>query len=372
MNDDLIALIEQSLGGDFTRLASEFLGENQGVTQAALAVLLPAVFGGIARRGATPEGASSLLSLVYGADLDIDALEDLPALFSDGGAGAGEMMRAGGGTLVDELFGDEGRAVTSALVSASGVKSESATTLVAFIVPLSLTLLKKFARHNHLHADSLCAVLTEQASRLTQAFDLSASVAPGDPSRRVNAQRSQGRATGTHHRHHAHNGASHHKSDDRFAQARWMPLVIAAALVFMVWNLLTETPVETPLPEDLVAQEPESEPEDEAAMTLLPARIYFDSGSATMDADGENTIAVVAKMINRSGLPIAVTGYIEQSGDSARDEELTSHRVHAVVEALRDEGVLESAIAVEPPVVMEGGINENSDAEARRVVISLQ
>jgi hypothetical protein len=73
MNDNLLALVQQALGGDFSRLASQFLGESQGSTQSALGLLLPAVLGVVARKGASPQGATSLMSLINGANVDTGA-----------------------------------------------------------------------------------------------------------------------------------------------------------------------------------------------------------------------------------------------------------------------------------------------------------
>jgi hypothetical protein len=54
MNANLLSLAQDALGGDFSKLAGQFLGESQGATQTALSSLLPAVIGGIAQKGATP------------------------------------------------------------------------------------------------------------------------------------------------------------------------------------------------------------------------------------------------------------------------------------------------------------------------------
>lgn len=53
MNVNLLSLAKDALGGDFPKLAGQFLGESQGATQSALSLLLPAVVGVIAKKGAT-------------------------------------------------------------------------------------------------------------------------------------------------------------------------------------------------------------------------------------------------------------------------------------------------------------------------------
>ena len=67
----------------------------------------------------------------------------------------------------------------------------------------------------------------------------------------------------------------------------------------------------------------------------LPAKVYFDVGAATIGVDGGSTIAEVARIINRDGLRVAVTGYTDRSGDIAMNEELAKNRASAVVDALK-------------------------------------
>ena len=51
MNANLLSLAQEAMGGDFSRLAGQFLGESPGATQSALGLLMPAVLGTSRRRG---------------------------------------------------------------------------------------------------------------------------------------------------------------------------------------------------------------------------------------------------------------------------------------------------------------------------------
>jgi OOP family OmpA-OmpF porin len=372
MNDNLLALIQQFLGGDFSGNISEFLGESQGSTQSALGLLLPVVLGGIAQKGATPQGASSLLSLLNGADLDVGAIGDPAGLFGGGGAGANAMMKSGGGDLVTALFGDKGGALSNALASSSGVKGGSATNLLAVVVPLILAFLKKFIGAKGLNASSLSSLLAAQGPHLKNSLDSRLTTALGFPD--ANAllgslgSHVSGKAAGAL----AGSSAVVAKATDKSGQARWLPWVIAAALLFMLWNLFYGKPTEIPQPDIAETTAPVFEPEPAALSAALPARIYFDVGAAAVSADGYSTIAAVAGMINRDGLNVAVTGYTDQSGDLAMNEKLAKDRVLAVVDALKSEGVPDSAIRMQPPMFVEVGASEGTDAEARRVDIDVQ
>jgi len=58
MTPNLLSLAQEALGGDFSKLAGQFLGESPGSIQSAMSALLPAVLGSVAQKGATPQGAS--------------------------------------------------------------------------------------------------------------------------------------------------------------------------------------------------------------------------------------------------------------------------------------------------------------------------
>jgi Bacterial protein of unknown function (DUF937) len=113
VNANLLTLAQQALGGDFSKLVGQFLGESQGATQSALTSLLPAVLGSIAQKGATPQGASGLMSLINGANLDVSSLGNLAGLFG-GGSGMNALLKAGTSSLVPALFGAKSGAVVRA------------------------------------------------------------------------------------------------------------------------------------------------------------------------------------------------------------------------------------------------------------------
>ena len=115
MNANLLTLAQEAMGGDFSKLAGQFLGETPGATQSAMTSLLPAVLGVIAQKGATAGGASSLMSLISGANLDVSSLGNIAGLFGAGGAGINGLLKAGTSSLVPALFGDKSGALICVL-----------------------------------------------------------------------------------------------------------------------------------------------------------------------------------------------------------------------------------------------------------------
>jgi len=89
MNANLLSLAQTALGDDFSRQAAQFLGESPAGTQLAVSSLLPVVLGTIAHKGATSQGASGLMSLIGGANLDTSSLGNVAGLLGSGSAGMG-------------------------------------------------------------------------------------------------------------------------------------------------------------------------------------------------------------------------------------------------------------------------------------------
>ncbi len=145
---------------------------------------------------------------------------------------------------------------------------------------------------------------------------------------------------------------------------RLWPWVIGAVILALLWWLLSpKAPVSVPAPQAVVPAP--SAP----AMAGLPAKVYFDTGSATVGADGANVIAAAANVIKKDGLKVAITGYTDKTGDPAKNEELAKSRALAVRDALKAAGVPETNVEMKPPLFVEGGAATN-DADARRVEIS--
>jgi outer membrane protein OmpA-like peptidoglycan-associated protein len=379
MNTNLLQLAQQALGGDFARLASQFLGESESTTMSAMGGLLPAVLGGIAQKGATPDGAASLLSLINGANLDTAALGNVAGLFGGGGAGANALMKAGTASLVPALFGDKSSGLVSALASMSGVKSSSATNLLAMIVPLVLAFLKKFIGEKGLNASSLSSLLSGQGqylqgsldSRLTSALGFASPAAflgslggqAVDLSKRAGAAVAGSAGA-------AATAASAAVTQTRSGLMRWVPWLIAAAVLFFLWQWFAgkQAPAPAPAPTPKAAA---PAPAPAPAMAGFPAKVYFETGAATIGAEGNATVNAIADAIKKDNLKVGITGYTDKTGDVARNEELAKSRALAVRDALKAAGVPEASLELRPPMFVETGAG-GSDAEARRVEISRQ
>ena len=384
MSTNLLSLAQEAMGGDFSKLAGVFLGESQGATQSALGSLLPAVLGTVAQKGASAQGASGLMSLINGANLDVSSLGNIAGLFGGGGGGANTLLKAGTSSLVPALFGDKGGALVNALSSASGIKSSSATSLVALVVPLILTVLKKFIGDKGLNASSLSSLLAGQGPNLQGALDSRITGALGFPSasaflgglgsqaadtaRRAGAAVAGG-ASATAHA--AANTAAAATTATKSGLMRWLPWLIGLALIWLLWNMFMSNPA-TPPAATAPAVKPAAAP---AAPTPVaagyPFKVYFDTGLAAIGPVSNATIAAAAEAIKKDNAKVALTGYTDKTGDVAKNEELAKARAVAVRDALRGAGVPDANFEMRAPMFVEVGAG-GSDAEARRVEISKQ
>ena len=380
MNANLLTLAQEAMGGDFSKLAGQFLGETPGATQSAMTSLLPAVLGSIAQKGATPGGASSLLSMISGANLDVSSLGNIAGLFGGGGAGINSLLKAGTSSLVPALFGDKSGALVNALSSASGIKSSSATNLLAMAVPMILMFLKKFIGDKGLNASSLATLLSSQGPNLQSALDSRLTGALGfaspaaflgglggqaaDMAKRAGSAVAGGAGA-------AASAAAAATTATKSGLMRWLPWLIGAAVLLFLWNMFSGKPAPTPTPAPVAAPAVAPAPAPAAVAIVLPVKVYFDVGAAAFGADGSKSVNAAADLIKKDGLKVAVTGYTDKTGDVAKNEELAKNRAAAVRDALKAAGVAEANVEMKPPMFVEIGAG-GSDAEARRVEITKQ
>ena len=170
MTTNLLDLIKQGLPANFSDVASKVVGESPGATQTALTAALPALVGAIAQKGATAEGAQSLLSLLDNPAVSTGALANLSGLLDGGQDGAA--LTSGGSGLLGSLLGDKAGALAGTLASVAGLRnSQSASSLLALLAPIVLGFIKKFVGEKGLGASGLASLLAGQGPFLQGALD---------------------------------------------------------------------------------------------------------------------------------------------------------------------------------------------------------
>jgi outer membrane protein OmpA-like peptidoglycan-associated protein len=361
MTTNMLSLAQSTLGNDFSRLAGGFLGESTSATQSAMTSLLPAVLGGIARKGSTPEGASELIALMSRSGLDAGSLSNIAGLFGNGGSAANALMKAGTNSLVPALLGDKSGGLVSALSSVSGIRSSSATNLIAMVVPIVLMLIKKLIGEKGLNPGSLSSLLAGQGPHLQGALDnrILSALGFANPAAFLGGVGSTVAAAG-----------STVAAASSAGLNRWWPWLVGAAVIALLWWMLqSRSPAPAPTPVAAPRPAPAAPAPAPQVMAAFPAKVYFDTGSAAVSADGTRTLATAVEAIKKDGLRVAITGYTDKTGDTAKNEELAKSRALAVRDALTAGGVPAANIELRAPMFVEIG-GTVSDAEARRVEIS--
>jgi len=169
MSINLIELLKQIFGGNFSALASRFLGESESNTKSAVTSMIPALLGAVIQKGSTPQGASSLLSAINSPQVDSGIVGNMSQLLGSGGD-ASRLVNSGS-NLINSLLGSNAGGLSNALSSVSGLNGSSATKLMGLAAPFLFGSLKKVVGEQGLNASSLMSMLGQQAKSVQSAID---------------------------------------------------------------------------------------------------------------------------------------------------------------------------------------------------------
>jgi outer membrane protein OmpA-like peptidoglycan-associated protein len=139
-------------------------GESPTATASGLADVVPVVAAGIASKGSSPEGASSLLNMAGQVGLSAEQLGNPSALFTD--PTALQRVTSGGGSILSSLFGDKMGMLSGVLGSQSGLGGKSTSMLMSFVAPIALGMLGKHAKESGMSASDLAGGLSAQKSQI--------------------------------------------------------------------------------------------------------------------------------------------------------------------------------------------------------------
>lgn len=348
MDVNLLDLLKQALGSNFGSLVSQYLGEPERPTQASIDALLPTLLGGLFQKGCAAGGAAPLMSQITGANIDAGLLDNVPGLFAGDAAGANAVVRAGE-NLLNWLFGNKITSLADALASIGGIKSASATKLIALVAPFVFAFLKRYIGEKGIHADSLVSLLTGHERNLVDAIEprLASALGFSSPSDYLHCRIKPAAAYA-----------------EPAKKANWLPwLLIGLALLggLLLWQFLSQPATEIKRAAVPVVAE-----------CGFPAKVYFEVGEAEIGPEGNKVIKEAAACIKEKGLKIDVTGYTDETGDKDKNIELAKNRAQAVQDALVAEGVAVEIITLKPPLFhkITGTTGTGTDPEARRVEIN--
>jgi outer membrane protein OmpA-like peptidoglycan-associated protein len=347
---DLLESFNSALGGPMTRQLSASLDESEDTTRTAVRTVGPSLLAALMQQATTPSGRADLFRAVGSDRVDAGIVGKLGSIL--GNRGTAESMLRDGGSLLGSLLGDRSSALGTAISEVTGVRPNSAMSLLSIGMPLMLGALRKHATGANLDASGLASALFSQRGALEKAgLDgrITSALGVGSLSSLLSAvpDLRASQTTETRPPPSTLGRQTEHK------RRTWWPWAAAAGVAMLALLLFANRPRDTA----------------ETARAIESTRVYFATGETTIDSADRTKIASVAESVKRGDRPVAVTGYTDRSGDRARNIEIAQERAAAVRDALVAEGVTESKIVMDPPAEVTGA---GSDEEARRVDIAMR
>ena len=136
---NLVEMVKGYLTPDILHKASSFVGESESATQKAMNGIVPTLIAGLANQASTNGGAEKLSRILDTGKYDGSALNNLGSLFS-GGETTQKVITQGQDTL-SSLFGNKTEGLVDQIARFAGLRTGSAASLLALVLPLILGLL---------------------------------------------------------------------------------------------------------------------------------------------------------------------------------------------------------------------------------------
>jgi outer membrane protein OmpA-like peptidoglycan-associated protein len=162
---NLVELVQGYLTPDIVQKAASFVGESEPATQKAMNGIVPTVIAALANQASTTGGAEKLSRMLDAGKYDGTALNNLGSLFS-GGETTQKVVAQGKDTL-SSLFGNKTEGIVEQIARFAGLRTGSAASLLALILPLILSLLGRQRSTIGQSPSALASLLGGQRSWLT-------------------------------------------------------------------------------------------------------------------------------------------------------------------------------------------------------------
>jgi len=274
---NLVDLIKGQFSGDVVSRLAEPLGTNSDGTQSAISAAVPALLAGMTKLADSPEGSSRLASAVDNLD---DKLVANPAAALSGGGNSSILER--GSNILGSLFGPGiSSGLGSALGRFTGLGGGAISSLLGFLTPMVLGMLKRQKQQLGLDAGGLSNLLAGQKQNILGAMPSGLSSVLGAipgmnlggaverTGERVSQAYDSGRAAVDQGARYAAAGAG--------SAARWLlpvlGLVLLGGLIWWLASRGTErTQVASPTPQTVIPAKP-ADPEAAADAGLASANL---------------------------------------------------------------------------------------------------
>jgi len=225
---NLIEAVKGYMGGDVIGRMSSMLGESKDKTRAGINAAVPAMLSEFDNMASTPDGARRLAAAVDDADDSI--LDNIGGLLSRGG-GTGILTSLLGGSVLSSMAGRIG--------GSSGLGGKSVMSMLGFVGPVLLGVLKRQKQSRGLDATGLASMLSSQRSYFGARQEPTYAEPLREATHTYESERPRVR-TGA---------AEVHRveaREPRGSALRWiLPLALLALLGGLIWNYATRQRGET-------------------------------------------------------------------------------------------------------------------------------
>lgn len=157
---NILNIIREQLSPEILGQISQTVGENPEGTKTALQQALPALLGSAAAQASSPGGATGLLDMLKQKAPQGGWSESLSGLLGSAGAGTA------GSSFVSSLLGPKMNAVRDFIAGRSGIRPESATSLMGIAGQMLMGILGKQVMARGLGASGLGQLLSSQIPHL--------------------------------------------------------------------------------------------------------------------------------------------------------------------------------------------------------------
>jgi outer membrane protein OmpA-like peptidoglycan-associated protein len=163
MPENLVDLVKGYLTPDIVDRVASSIGESSGATQKTLSAAVPTLIGSLASLASTSGGASRIAQMLDDGKYDGGALANVAGLVT---GGATQSMIGAGKGILATLFGSQLDGVIDVVARAGGVRTGSATSLLALIAPIIMHIIGRQRGSFGPSLSSLSGFLTAQSGSL--------------------------------------------------------------------------------------------------------------------------------------------------------------------------------------------------------------
>ena len=165
---NIIDLLKGQLGSAAINKVAELIGENPSNTSSAMNTIIPSLLGGLVQKGATQDGASSILDMLNNDKHDGGMFNNLLGLLGNGSK-TSALMKAGSIAL-PFILGGKKAGITSLITQMTGLGSKSSSSLMSLIAPMVLGMIGKQVKSKGMGLSGLMELLSGQKEHVADAL----------------------------------------------------------------------------------------------------------------------------------------------------------------------------------------------------------